>query len=225
MTIAQKFLFTTRFDRAAPPPRPVSDVVEPPPPPPPPMFSEAELEAAKQQAFDAGRQDGLAEAWGAAERQAAAALSAIAQRLQAMAQHQAEADGINGRNAVRAAMAAARKVLPAMARRHALEEIEALFGECVAHFVEEPRVTVRVQSALVEAVRDKLTAAVEDIGFQGTLTVSSDDRLGPGDCRVDWGNGGAERSQDRLWAAIEGIVERTLASPERSDDPLGEAGV
>lgn len=230
MATVQKFMFTTQFDQGSPPPEPVTEEIDEPLPPPPPTFSEAELEEARHQAFDAGRQDGLAEAKASADRQAAAALSAIAQRLQAMAQHQAEADGINGRNAVRVAMAAARKVLPEMARRHALEEIEGLFGECVAHFIEEPRVTVRVQSGLVEAVREKLEGLVEEIGFQGTLAVSTDDRLGLGDCRADWGSGGAERSQERLWKAIEGIVERTLEGPERSgdqrpDDPLGEAGV
>jgi hypothetical protein len=42
--------------------------------------------------------------------------------------------------------------------------------------------------------------------FQGTYSVITDYELQPGDCRLEWDGGGAERSEARIWRDIREIV-------------------
>jgi flagellar assembly protein FliH len=74
------------------------------------------------------------------------------------------------------------------------------------------RITVRVHPTLVEAVRQQCGRAAEAASFEGKLIVTADAKIAPGDCRVEWGDGGAERDQTRLWAEIDAVVERALAT-------------
>lgn len=219
MAGAQKFLFTTRFDKGAESaPQPSRD--EPPPPPPPPTFSEEDLERTRAEAFAEGHKAGTAEASATTERQVATALTAIAQRLQTMTQHQSEANEMAARNAVRVAMAVARKVLPETARRNGLGEVQAVLDECVAHLSGEARMRVRVNGSLIEPLREKLAALPSIAGDEMVLDMVADDRLAIGDCRAEWETGGCERLTDRLWQDLDGIIERALGMGSGHSPPV-----
>lgn len=217
MAVVTKFLFETEFGEitprrslqreAAPPEEP-----EPPPPPPPPMFSEQELQLAREQAFVAGKRLGIHEAEAATQRLAATALQALAGKLQALERHYVELAGRRERNAVRAAVAVARRLLPAVAEREGLAELEALFAEHMSHLVEEPRLTVRVNEAVLEETRQRLGEIVQGAGFEGRLMVVADPGIAPGDCRIEWAEGGMERNQTRFWQDIDAAVARGLGS-------------
>src|SRR3546814_15298785 len=71
--------------------------------------------------------------------------------------------------------------------------------------------TVRVAPNLVPEVEQRLEAAVASAGFEGRLVVAADAALGPADCGIDWGDGGAERDMDGLWREIDAAVADLLA--------------
>jgi flagellar assembly protein FliH len=230
----QKYLFTTSFDEldedekaalpqmgagsgefeldgeAAPAPAPEPE----PEPPPPPTFSEEEMLAAREQSFAEGREQGAREAEQTAERVAADALAAMDARLKAMEAAQREGQELAVRRAVQVAMAIARKLLPELARRNGMAEIEAVVAECMAQRLDEPRLLVKVNEMMLEPLRERLARLAETSGFGGRLVVSGDSKVVPGDCRIEWADGGADRDQARLWKEIEAIIERSLGKPE-----------
>jgi flagellar assembly protein FliH len=113
------------------------------------------------------------------------------------------------------ALAVLKKVLPAACELHAFDEVTRVVEEVVGHLLDEPRIIVKTAEPLVEAVRERLEAVCASHGFEGRVVVQADARLSPGDCRVEWADGGAERDQARLMADIEATIERSLAPPER----------
>jgi flagellar assembly protein FliH len=230
MLVAQKYLFELSFDPPGTPvePAPAAAAAEPPAAPaPPPAISPEELSAARAEGFDEGRRAGLAEAAAAQDAATAAALDAIAERLAALA---AGLDGIH-RDAERAAIAfahaVAKKFVPTLARRGAVDEAMALAADCLAEAIAEPRIVVRVPDALFEPVRRRLDALKATGGFEGKLVILVDEAMADADCRIEWADGGAERDEARLWREIDAAIQRNFeprSAPTTGADttPTGE---
>ena len=200
--------------------------------PPPPLFTEEDVGVAREMAYEEGRRRGLTEAADTATQQTAAALAAIAAQMTDLAARQIEAGEEASRNAVRVALAAFKKMLPSLADATALEEIVRVVGEVVAQVLDEPRIIVRVATALAEPLRARLDEVADSHGFEGRVGLQPDAPQASGDCRIEWADGGAQRDQARLAADIEATIERALAPPERrfaaatpEEMDLAEAGV
>jgi|AGTN01.2.fsa_nt_gi Flagellar assembly protein FliH. len=192
---------------------------EQPPEPPPPTFSLEELAFARDAAFEEGRQAGVAEAQERIDHLATNALASLSEQMPLVFRRQEEANESHSRTAARVALAVLKKMLPAACETHAFGEVTRVVEEVVGHLLDEPRIIVKVGEPLVEAVRERLEAVCQAHGFEGRVVVQADARLAPGDCKVEWTDGGAERDQARLMQDIEETVERALAPPERRRAP------
>lgn len=204
MRDSQKFLFETSFEVAVGEPEP--------------KFSEQDLAAAREAAFDAGRQAGHQDAAEGEERRIAELMTLAVGRIDAL---KSELDGQAARitrDAVDAAMTISRKVLPTLARRNALGEVEGMFAECLNIIREEPRVVVRVPGDLAESLQGRLEQLAAGNGFHGKLVFMPDDDLAPTDCAVIWADGGANRDLARTWAEIDQSLNRFLYAAGTGDD-------
>ena len=228
MAVVRKFTFDNDFDapRALAPKAEPEIVVEdlPPPPPPPPTFSEEELEAAVAEARKTARAEGetkgKADATAQTERQTATALNTIAQ-------HFAKVDGEVKMFAERLretslelSVAMVRRLFPEFARQHGLEEVKELLGRCLDNLRTEPRFTVKVASGQAEALKNEVEALAQSRGFEGRIVVAAEESLKPGDCRIEWSQGGMIRSADEIWKAIEAAMEQALISSEETSAPV-----
>lgn len=214
MATIRPFLFDTSFDPSEPAaPEPELAPAEPEPEPEP-TFSLAELAAAEQAAATAAAGQARAEALAEAERTVARRqMEAMESLANGVAQLVATVEARNAtltEEAVRVGLAVAARLLPDFTRRHGLAEIEALIGRCMAEMVEAPRIAVRVHDSLRETIAEAAASEADRTGFAGRVVVLGDDALRPGDARVDWGDGGAERDLARLWADVDRVASRTL---------------
>ena len=217
----QKYMFDLDF---GPPPanRPKPSVqaedayqAEPEPElPPAPTFTEEDLQVVREAAYEEGHRNGIAEANETQQALLAASLERVSNALAMLDSAQADANDANQRIAARVAMAVLKKVLPAACEQNAFEEVVRTVQECLGHVLDEPRIIVRVDSALVDPMRERLEQTAIEHGFEGRVVVQADTRVAIGDCRVEWTDGGAERDQARLIADIENAVNRALAPPE-----------
>jgi len=210
MAALKKYMFDLDFDAIAPEPvaapeKPVEDGAGEDAPPPP-TFSEFEMEEAKRVAFAEGQAAGQADAAGAVERRRAEALTALAAGLAA------QKEGIETlrRDAVHLALAVIKKLQPEMARLHGIEEIAGVVRECLMQIEEAARLVIRVHPTLLDSVRADAARVAEEAEFEGKIIYTADPKLSVGDCRVEWGNGGADRDQALLWAEINTIVARAI---------------
>ena len=114
--------------------------------------------------------------------------------------------------AVEVAVAVAAKLAPALIAREPFAEISALATECFHHLVAAPHVAVRVGPATFEIAKEKIEAIARAGGFEGRLAVTSDETLAPGDCRIEWADGGVTRDQSATSSAIDEMVSRYISA-------------
>ena len=114
--------------------------------------------------------------------------------------------------AVEVAVAVAAKLAPALIAREPFAEISALATECFHHLVAAPHVAVRVGPATYETAKEKIEAIARAGGFEGRLVVTSDETLAPGDCRIEWADGGVTRDQSATSSAIDEMVSRYISA-------------
>jgi flagellar assembly protein FliH len=216
MANCQKFLFDTSFDghTAARPKKPVPEAVVPEEP----KFSKEDLEAARAEGVASGHAQGYAEAQSTAEQASLQALTAIERALSTLAECQAEAAAASARDSLTAAMTVVRKLFPAFAKAHALDEIENVVGECLERLRDEPRVVVRVADDLLDSLRERLSPIARAAGFHGKIVLLSDETLQDSAVRVEWADGGAERDPAQTWREIDEMLARSLG-------PLQDAGL
>ena len=121
--------------------------------------------------------------------------------------------------AVEVAVAVARKLAPALIAREPFAEIAALASECFRQLIAAPHVAVRVNDALYAVAKEKLDDIVRARSFEGRLVVFAEPDIAPGDCRIEWADGGINRDSAAAAAAIGAAVEgyigarRNIAAP------------
>ncbi|MBF0093351.1 MAG: hypothetical protein HQL34_02275 [Alphaproteobacteria bacterium] len=212
MAEAHKFMFDVDFDEPETPPPEMVEIeeseIEPEPViPPAPTFSEEELAAAREDAYAAGRDQGVRDAMQTDEHRIADAVEVLSRGFRDLSSAQEKANETTARLAVALAVTMTRKLLPETARRHGSEEVAAVVAKVMPHILEQPRVFVRVPPDLVEPLRSGLTEIADSNGYEGRLLLVADETMGPADCRIEWADGAAERSLARVWRGIgEAIV-------------------
>lgn len=202
MVAVSKFLFETSFDAAA------GSAAAPPPSRRayPAQEVEAIKAAVRAEAFAAGR----AEAERSIEAQTRDLLGRIGAQLAAMVQDADRLHAERTEQAVGAAAAMVRKLMPDLASRHALAEIEALLRDCLGRLHDEPRIVVRVHDELLDPLRRRVDAIAQSTGFGGRVILIADPGLAATDARIEWADGGAERNLGAVWQDIDAALRNYL---------------
>jgi|SRR5689334_16748464 flagellar assembly protein FliH len=167
---------------------------------------------AESQAYRKGFTAGEEQAQQEAAQRIAAALSVIADGLGRLDSALATIETRLETEAVEVAVAVAAKLAPALLAREPLAEISALATECFHHLVSTPQVAVRVGPAIYEVAKSKIEDIARERGFEGRLVILSDESLAPGDCRIEWTDGGVNRDQAATTLAIDEMVGRYISA-------------
>lgn len=218
MNVARKFLFDLDFDAPVAPAGGrgnAAALTDAPPPPPAPTFTEAELAQAVAEARATGEKDGFAkgraEAMAQLEKQIASILSTIGAQVASATESAAgERTGIAA-TAIDVARAILHKLHPELARQNGLVEIEGILGCCIDSLKGEPRLVVYVPSEHLDELKRRVDTQASARGFDGRVVLIGEDEMKPGDCRVEWADGGMERSSAAIWAEIEVALDRAMA--------------
>ncbi|HVG52362.1 MAG TPA: FliH/SctL family protein, partial [Xanthobacteraceae bacterium] len=153
-----------------------------------------------------------AEAMSAAQRRTVALLEQISRSMDVVAGGLTTVEAKLAAEAVEVAVAVARKLTPALLAREPLSEITALASECLRHLNTAPHLVVRVNDGLQDTARKELDAIAHARGFSGRLVILGEPNLPPGDCRIEWADGGVVRSRAEIDALIDELVRRYLTS-------------
>ncbi len=214
MASAMKFLFENSFDaeeRTGGPAAPVAMR----------HYTEQDLLSARSEGYADGEAAGRGAALAAIEQASQKALAEIAARLGDLGGQIAAIRSQTIGEAVKVVSAAIHKMVPELARRNALNEIERLIRECLQAVYDEPRVVVRAHDSVIAALHGRIDAMAAACGFNGKIVLFGDEQLSEADCRVEWADGGAERNLGEMWkqidAALARVVEGSGAEAPASD--------
>jgi flagellar assembly protein FliH len=160
--------------------------------------------AGYSEGFAAGEQGVNAKA----AKQLAAAAGALGDRVAAFAASLDDMKKTTLSDAVDLAASIAKKLAAGLVGQQPTVEIEALIVECLAGLDGVPHLVIRCHTELADAVRQIATEHIPATGFAGRLVVKGDPEIPPGDCRLEWVDGGLVRDH----AAIEAEIDRRVAA-------------
>ena len=210
MAMSQKFTFDVSFDHlGAPSARSLAER----------RFTRSEIEATRQAALAEGHAAGLAEAAQSAQSLTAAALARIAESLAALLAAQDATALDTQRRALGAMQTIVAKLVPGLAAKDPLTEVEAFATKCLHEAIDEPRVVLRVAEEIYEPLRERLDALADAAGYAGRIVLLADDAIAAGDARVEWADGGAERNLAGQSAEITELLERRR-DPAATPNPV-----
>ena len=173
------------------------DVIEP-------SFTLADLEATRAAALAEGA---AAERGRLAAEDAAArsrALDALAAALASATEAARVATEEIAEGLARAVLSLVAAGLPALCAHHGEHEVRALLQNLLPTLGVEPRITVRLNPHLLEAVRADLTGLDPEIAAAVQLVPT--DTMPPGDVRVSWEGGACQRSAAAACAAVREVL-------------------
>ena len=199
-------------------------------------FRKEDVAAANADGYAAGHAAGLEEARQEIARLEAQALECFARELTAFKAAHENALPAFGREALELALAIGRAIAPKLMERAPLVEIEGLVGACMSQIMGEARIVIRVHPSLIDALGARIDTTTKKLGFDGAVILLEDDAIAPGDCRVEWPDGGATRDAAAVTADIEATLGRMLdaadgpqatgapddAPPQQTPAPVGE---
>jgi len=181
-----------------------------------PTITVVEAERRRADAESVAYRKGFAAAQEQAQNETAQKLAAALSLIgDAMARIEKGLAGIETRlenEAVEVAVAVGGKLAPELIARQPFAEIAALATECFRHLVKAPHVTVRVGADLYDEAKHKLEEIAASRGFEGRLIVLSEAGLAPGDCRIEWADGGVARDRAATETIINVCVTRYLGA-------------
>jgi flagellar assembly protein FliH len=183
-----------------------------------PAVHEAALATARAEAYrqgavaaDAKSAADIASRSTVASERIAAGLSELARALGAV-EARLEAESVE------VAVAVAGKLSGALIEAEPFAEVAALAASCFRQLVAAPHVVVRVDEATYETAQARLNEIARMQGFEGRLVVLAEPALRPGDCRIEWADGGMTRDRAATEAAIGEAVARYVTARRRTDN-------
>jgi flagellar assembly protein FliH len=165
---------------------------------------------AESQAYRKGFAAGQAQAQGDA-------LAVIADGMERLDKALAGIEARLETEAVEVAVAVAGKLAPELIAREPFAEISALATESFSHLVKAPHVVVHIGAEAFEPAKVKLDEIAHARGFEGRLVVLPDPAMAPGDCRIEWADGGVARDRAATLATIDDVVARYVAARNSAD--------
>jgi flagellar assembly protein FliH len=179
----------------------------------------AKLREAEAAAYARGVEQAKVAAANEGAQRSATALESIAAALGDLDKRLGAVEARIESEAVEVAVAVARKLAPELVAREPLAEMSALAAGCFRNLVKTPHVAVRVNDALHGAARQQLEDIVHRCGLDSRLVVLAEPDIAPGDCLIEWADGGIHRDSAAIAAAIKDAVKRYITARLASAEP------
>ena len=105
------------------------------------------------------------------------------------------------------AFAAAKKLAHAALAALPAADVEDALRQAMHQAIGEPRLTLRANPLVAEALAARLEEIAHQEGYEGRIILSPDPAIAGADCRIEWRGGGSERSEAAIAAALDALIE------------------
>lgn len=192
-----------------------------------PTFSEEELEAARQEGYEQGKTDGIAQEKGSREQQVAALLGQVRQSFHTLVTSESYREQQYEEESLRLMHAALKALFPALNARLGLQEMETMMERVIQSQKGQTKVIIKVPADIRDDVEQALQTGVSEFEHSEKYIVQGDDTLQEGSCTIAWSDGGAVRDAQKLIETMILEVDRLLPkesshSPDPQKDDIKE---
>lgn len=169
-------------------------------------YSDVDIEALKQAAYEEGREAGSQDAIAAATSEAAQSAAKLFEHAQSILQSLESESEKYRSQAASLALLIARKLASALIAREPEVEIENLIAQVLSKLPTEPRIVVRLSEANVDAIKEHVERLSAEAGFEGKVILLGDPEMEQAFCAIEWADGGLEWDTAQLQADTETAV-------------------
>ena len=187
--------------------------------PPPPTFSEEELKVAQRDAYQRGFLEGTKDGHSQAQSEHSEVERILMEGLEnfvkniapVFAQYNNHCQQLK-QNMPVLALAIARKVAGDALSNDSQAVIEAAARKYSEAMINEPQITVTINSRLADTLSDKLKRLSLREKSAAHISVIADTDIAISDYRIEWKNGSLERSTEKLWQLMDKSIGNMLAT-------------
>ncbi len=181
-------------------------------------WTDEEIEELKTEARAEGSADAMASVEARTLDANSAALAQIATAASTALNELTSAKSEIQADAAELAFSVARKLADALLDAQPAKEIEAVIHECLKHLNREPRLVVRINETLVDAIQTSMQQAAAERGMAEKMMVVGDPAIALGDCEIEWSDGGVTRSRQDLEDSAAEIINRYIETLTRGSE-------
>ena len=175
-----------------------------------PTYSQAQLDQAKQESFEAGRQTGHREALTNQEERIANSLNTLVSKFDDLIARQSAYEIVQQKESVHIAVSIMRKIMPGLLEKYGAQEIERVIERALKNNVTMTELIITLPTGDSEAIKERLMPTIEEYGYAERVDFKTDKTLGLHDVRLEWGAGGVARIVPALWDEIEDKIRLFL---------------
>lgn len=197
MTNATKFTFDTIFDKSG-------EILDEPPKPQKRSYLAKDVEEIRTEAYAEGTRSAQAMA-DQAIASSLKQLSAVVESLFNVMDN--EVENVR-REAAQLAFMVGSKIAGKLLEEAPTRGIDDLVDECLGNLRSEPHVHILVHPQNAEDIGTRIQDTINGRAFGGQLHISPSDGLSETDVRIEWANGGIERSHRQIVEAIAAIIDQ-----------------
>lgn len=166
-------------------------------------YSEAEYQKAIDEAYQNGVTAGIQQTEATIAQQTALTLQQVDSKLTQLIQQDQQREAEKNRHITELSLKIAEKMIPSLAQKVALEEIENMIRNCIDDRLNEPRIAVRLHPTLMPQLKEKIDTISNERGYTGQIILLAEENLQITDCRIEWADGGAERLFDQIFQSLQ----------------------
>ncbi len=217
----RKFLFDMNVFDAPPKEESIEDL-----PPPPPTFSEDELAAAKDMAFEQGRQQGQKEQVESREQYVATSLEQIARNFSQLFAAETMREIVFEKEALRLTTAALDLLFPILNEKLGREEVHKIIEKVLTSHRKTKEIVVQVPSGMKGEIETLIRRLHDEDQESVAWRVTENPDMAAGNCILEWSDGGAVRDSVRAAADIRRHIVDLFGAPLAvlSEGTLPETG-
>lgn len=187
-----------------------------------PRHNDEDLAKARAEALAEGRAAGYAVAQQEREQRVSELLQRLAQGIKALGEAQAATAANAERKALQLAAMLVRRIAPHLLEQGQAGRIEALVRDMLPKIHDEPRIVIRLADDLVDLLKARIDGIARNSAFEGRIIYLGQPDMRPGDCLIEWADGGVETRSETFLAEIDAAISRFLSGPALS--PVADAG-
>ena len=119
---------------------------------------------------------------------------------------------------MRFALEVVRKILPGLETETALNEINRFLSVNFPNFRREASLSFTFNPEVVAKVSEIIAKLANANDFEGKISLHKDASMAPGDCRIEWKNGGIERSSHKMLEKIDNLLDDKSQNNKERDN-------
>ena len=176
------------------------------------LEEEKRIAQIREEHYQTGKNDGVAEALIGIEANISKTLSIISDKINDLDIKQNLVNQEISDNLVILTQTIIKKIFPTLDKNLVVDEITKVIIDLPKLYTEEPEILIKINPLIIDQLNNRLSKEILDKTQLQKLKLIEDAAVRESDCQIEWSSGFAERNLDKLMQKVEDIIAQNINS-------------